>query len=752
MVKPLGSWRVAVVVLSLLLFGLLCPAARAAAGLGITYDSQRNDSSGQPGIWMMNSDGSHQAGFVAGGSEPSWSADGAKMVYLANSTAPHCLANGSTGGGITIVGPDGRNPQNLNGTCGDARISPDGTHVAFLTGGSCASDPILLKVLSAANPNFPAQIVPVPHSFLTMCRSGVGSTRIGACEFAAEPSWILSGAVAYANDTSLGGGLWSLPATGGSNTPTLIADDNTPGGLNYGISGESVNPTGTKIAVSTNFNSNAPESISVIPLGGSTGTVVATAPAGHNYVFPQWSPDGSTIVFEDDGPGNASRIDTVPATGGIPTVLTPNDPTARNPTFGPPPNTGGISGTVVDDVGDVPLSEGGVVVQATASNGQTTTATTDGNGQYKLSLPPATYTVTPLGHNFKPVSRQVTLTGFTSNVDFADEPIGVVTLGLEELSFGVATAQVGIPGAMGGLQTGIAVTKPVDHSSAQLQQDASTSKLFPIAFLDLYQPGTTTIVATYQLTNARIGTISNVGGQPLSEFVSVGAGRATRITVPSCASIPPSVDLAQAAQALVCPLTEAQKAAALAAYQKYSDEAANLKNSQDALGCFPHADREVALACAAIGVMRAYDLQQISEAKKILDDPPDPHFKKVAKPARVHPKKISGSRFKAFNSLIADLAQIGSLEAAFVTSANRESGAHKARSNKGVKLQHAAITQYAKQIIALEGKIARLHKAADKALSGFHAKRPPKQTVIIDFSDLLAGDGDLAAAMRPSAR
>ncbi len=41
------------------------------------------------------------------------------------------------------------------------------------------------------------------------------------------------------------------------------------------------------------------------------------------------------------------------------------------------------------------------------------------------------------------------------------------------------------------------------------------------------------------------------------------------------------------------------------------------------------------------------------EAKTILDDPPDPHFKHVAKPAPVHPKHIKGNRFKAFDALIA---------------------------------------------------------------------------------------------------
>jgi hypothetical protein len=48
---------------------------------------------------------------------------------------------------------------------------------------------------------------------------------------------------------------------------------------------------------------------------------------------------------------------------------------------------GGIGGTVTDDVGDAPLADGGVTVMATGSNGQVTTSTTDGNGQYRLWRP-----------------------------------------------------------------------------------------------------------------------------------------------------------------------------------------------------------------------------------------------------------------------------------------------------------------------------------------------------------------------------
>src|ERR1035437_2865248 len=89
---------------------------------------------------------------------------------------------------------------------------------------------------------------------------------------------------------------------------------------------------------------------------------------------------------------------------------------------------------------------------ATGSNGQVTTSTTDENGQYRLSVAPGTYTVAPEGDTFVPASRKVTVTGFTSNVDFTQEPAGVVTLGLEELSVGAPPNRMGLrtpPGPQG---------------------------------------------------------------------------------------------------------------------------------------------------------------------------------------------------------------------------------------------------------------------------------------------------------------
>jgi hypothetical protein len=143
MVTSVGSWRLRVVVraVSLLGLGVLCSSAQAAVGYGITYDSQRSDAAGQAGIWMMNSDGTGQRGFIPGGSEASWSADGTHLIYETGTT--HCTTQ--SGGGLVLANADGTNPQQLAGVCGDARLSPDGTTVAY----ESAADS--LSVLSVAH-------------------------------------------------------------------------------------------------------------------------------------------------------------------------------------------------------------------------------------------------------------------------------------------------------------------------------------------------------------------------------------------------------------------------------------------------------------------------------------------------------------------------------------------------------------------------------------------------------------------------
>ncbi len=359
-------------------------AAASASGTAIYYDSP-----GQ-GIALMNLDGSQQRQFVAGGSEPSWSADGTKMVYLVASSTPHCQSSGSSGGPIKMVDGNGANPVTLGGACGGARISPDGTHVTY------ASSPDQVSVLSVAAPQSTVRLVTVPD--IQQCAVALGSNRRTACEFGTEPSWAASSTVVYSDDTSQGGGLWSLPSAGGTNVPASFADDNSGGGIDYGISGLAINPANSSQAVVSSQLGTANANLYLIPAGGATGTEIASAPAGHSYVFPQWSPDGSTIAFEDDGPGNTTTIHTVPAAGGA--VSAPLA-TGRNPAFGPAQNTHRLTVRTVDESLN-PIPDQNVTL---TSGGQSTTISTGPTGTATLDEPIGAYTVvsSPADGTFKPL-------------------------------------------------------------------------------------------------------------------------------------------------------------------------------------------------------------------------------------------------------------------------------------------------------------------------------------------------------------
>ena len=146
-----------------------------------------------------------------------------------------------------------------------------------------------------------------------------------------------------------------------------------------------------------------------------------------------------------------------------------------------------------------------------------------------------------------------------------------------------------------------------------------------------------------------------------------------------------------------------------------------------------------------------HDDQQALEAKKILDDPPDRHFKQVAKPRAVHPKKIAGVRFKAFNSFIADCA--GRLAGTHARDI-RKSGERRAQSQEHLGRQAPALRDQAlrRKDHRPLAPDRRAKESPDEAAYWLHAKGHPGEVIVVDFSDLIAGNVDLAAAMRPSAR
>jgi hypothetical protein len=133
--------------------------------------------------------GTGQHGFIPGRSEASWWADGTRMIYETGTT--HCTQE--SGGGLVMVNADGTHPVQLGGVCGDARLSPDGTMVAY------ESAPDSLSVLSVASPNSPKLLVPVPSGSpaAIACETALPNDRLTACSFATEPSWLGSSTVVH---------------------------------------------------------------------------------------------------------------------------------------------------------------------------------------------------------------------------------------------------------------------------------------------------------------------------------------------------------------------------------------------------------------------------------------------------------------------------------------------------------------------------------------------------------------------------
>ena len=732
-------------------------APASAANVSIYYDSQRSDAAGQPGIWSMDVGGQNQKGFVPNGSEASWSSDGTKMIYIAG-TQPHCSTFGSSGGTVVLVDSAGTHAQQLTGVCGDARLSPDGTHVAYAAGPDVVAD------FSVAHPTSGPTLVPVPDQDKCNLDFVGPPARQTACSFGTDTSWAGNATVAYSDDTGEGGGLWSVPAAGGNTDPVSFADDQSAGGIDYGNTGMSIDRGGTRAVVSSQLNTDTGTSVYVVSKGATAGTEIARAPAGHDYEFPQWSPDGSMIVFEDDflsadHSQRLSRIDSVSAGGGKVTVLTPGDTTAHNPTFGPARSSTTIRGTVTDETDSPPVPADGITVEATGTHGIAARAITNQSGEYELELQPGTYTVAPVGGNPKPASRTVTVTRNTSGVDFIEEPVGRVDLGVPGLRFPISSFAFGSsqtasgPSGKVGAPT-FSLVKRTDDASPKLLRAAAEGTTFPVATLDEFAPGTTTTLNVITLEKVSIEadqTGGNPGG-PLFDIVTfVYATRSlTRI---SCPITHDTRRLATPAEVVACPLTGKQKADAQAAYDAALKDLENLNESQAGLGCtFGNPDRETRLACAAVALLRIQATAQRNAALKLLDDPPDRHFRKVAKPPAVHVGKVAGKRFQAFDRLVHALAEMAAVEQALVTSLNRESGALAAHNSAGLKLQRAAIARYARRIISLAGKVAGLAAAARRPLVGLHAKGHPHKRVVVDLSSLLAGDRALVAAMRPLTR
>jgi hypothetical protein len=227
--------------------------------------------------------------------------------------------------------------------------------------------------------------VPVPEQ--SICNSLTGGNpdgASGACAFGAEATFVGEDRIAFFNAAGAGG-IFELDTDRASTDPIVYlpaveqdagsADVPDPvpfGGMALSGGGIVLAALPAPTATSTE---PGPEGIWVTqPSGvaGRAGTEVARAPTGHTCKWPQVSPDGRFIVFDDLFQSNSgadlSRVDEVPFAGGPVKALTPAGEVASDPTFGPVPALG--CGQVV--FGHPELAGPTVKVPATYSGGTDT--------------------------------------------------------------------------------------------------------------------------------------------------------------------------------------------------------------------------------------------------------------------------------------------------------------------------------------------------------------------------------------------
>jgi Tol biopolymer transport system component len=112
----------------------------------------------------------------------------------------------------------------------------------------------------------------------------------------------------------------------------------TPGII---VSAVAISPDGSRVAFE-GLSSGMTTDIYVVGVDGSGLQQLTTDPATDQY--PQWSPDGTTIVYDNAGKhertadpqfSKTAEIFTVPADGGTPTQLTHNNGTDAAPSYSP---------------------------------------------------------------------------------------------------------------------------------------------------------------------------------------------------------------------------------------------------------------------------------------------------------------------------------------------------------------------------------------------------------------------------------
>ncbi len=133
-----------------------------------------------------------------------------------------------------------------------------------------------------------------------------------------SPYWLPDGSgFVFESDRSGTKSIWRQDLTAPGSEPVRITDDNGQDGS------PAVSPDGTLVVYESNRGGPSGLDLWVSPVGGGQAVRLTTSVGGSYDRTADWSPDGSTIVFESDRERGASALFTVPAKGGALVRLTP---------------------------------------------------------------------------------------------------------------------------------------------------------------------------------------------------------------------------------------------------------------------------------------------------------------------------------------------------------------------------------------------------------------------------------------------
>lgn len=276
--------------------GATAPAEATPPGTNGKIAFVHRDAALNDRIAVINPDGTGETRLTTGfGTDPSFSADGTKIVFRA-------------AGGITVMNADGSGPTSTGVPGLDPSFSPDGAKIVYWTGSQIA----------------------------VMNANGSSPTNLTTSGYGGDPAFSPDGTkIAYADAT----GIWRINANGTRKLGLFTPAGRTAVSPNW-------SPDGARIAFASDRDSGVAE-ITEIYVMNADGTGVQRLttqnPSGYlAHTSPSFSPDGTKIVFSRGAGGlvvmNADGTgQTTLATTAIQTAGTDWQPLAAPPPASPGP-------------------------------------------------------------------------------------------------------------------------------------------------------------------------------------------------------------------------------------------------------------------------------------------------------------------------------------------------------------------------------------------------------------------------------